>query len=133
MMSVSEMNLLVGGTSYVGGLISSMAGLISTSKANISDPNGARMAGSMASFCMENAGLGVGVEMGTQQALQGLSNFNGVKIGHKLTVKASLDKNNKFGLEVTLEKVTTIEFGDNPRDTIYALVEDTQRVFQVKV
>lgn len=94
---------------------------------------GAAQIGALGSFVVRNSTLGLGVEAGTQAVLEGARNFNGVNVGHKITAKGTYDRQDGFGFEVALDRVSQIEFGENARAPVYVLLENIQNVFTLKV
>jgi hypothetical protein len=99
--------------------------------AAIGDDETARSIGSLAKFVSANAGLGVGVEAGTQKALEQLGLHPGVKIGHALKIGVKWTAKDGYSMELRLDRTNTIELGSTPRDTVYLLVEQMQQVFRV--
>lgn len=49
------------------------------------------------------------------------------------TVEGTCDREAGYGLGATPEHASRIGTGDNPRDTVYILVENAQRVFRSQV
>lgn len=110
----------------------SLAGVIGGGSGLLDNENAARQAGGLVSFIRSNSGIGALGEAASAKAISKLEGM-GVKLGHKLTIQGKWSKSDGYGLEVNLERVSQIEFGDSPRDLVYVLVENVQRVFRIKV
>lgn len=127
-----QLNELVVGGRWLSGLISQLGSIISGGSGLLKDQDAARQVGSLASFVSNASGSGVLVEAASARAIDRLKSM-GVSLGHKLTLKGVWDAQKGLGLEITLERTQTIEFGDGPTDVVHVLLENVQRVFQVKV
>jgi hypothetical protein len=126
---VDQLSTMVVGGRWVSGLVSTFAGLIDGGAGMVSgDP--ARQAGSLAKYVASNGALGVGVELGTKRALERLKGLNGVKVGCSVTASASWTRAKGFSMKLRLDRSSTIDFGDNPRATVYVLLENVQQIFQ---
>ncbi len=133
MMPISELT----DGAMLGSMVSSFGASIGDACAANSglggDNGGAAQVGALGRFVVQNSTLGLGVEAGTQAVLEGARGFNGVNVGHKITAKGTYDRQDGLGFEVTLDRVSQIEFGDNPRASVYVLLENVQNVFTLKV
>jgi hypothetical protein len=123
--------VLVGGR-WLSGTIGSLGRIVGGGAGMLDDASAARQVGGLASFISQSSGTGVLAEAASARALASLEGM-GVKLGHKLSVLGKWEAGKGYGLDITLERVSQIEFGDNPRDTVYVLVENVQRVFQIHV
>lgn len=131
MIGADKLNELVVGGRWVSGVIGKLGGIVGGGAGMVQDKNAARRIGGLASFIKDSSGSGVLAEAASAKAIAQLKNM-GVKLGHKLTVKGTWE-GGKYGLEIALERVSQIEYGKNPRDLVYVLVENVQRVFRIKV
>jgi hypothetical protein len=132
MMDAGDLNEVIVGGRWLSGTIGSVANMIRGGQGMVDDQNAARQVGGLVSFIHSSSGVGVLAEGASAQAISQLSGM-GVSLGHKLTVKGTWSASSGFGLEIDLERVGQIEFGDSPRDTVYVLVENVQRVFKIQV
>jgi hypothetical protein len=131
MLGAHELNELVMGGRWLSGMIGKLGGIVGGGAGLIQDKNAARRVGGLATFIRDSSGAGVLAEAASAKAISKLQGM-GVKLGHKLTVKGSWE-GGKYGLDLSLERVSQIEYGKNPRDLVYVLVENVQRVFRIKV
>jgi len=137
MLGADELSEVVVGGRWLSGMMGSLISIIQGGQGLVQDENVARQVGGMASFIGQSSGIGQLAEGASARAIDNLSGM-GVSLGHKLTVKVSWTAGQGYGLEITLERVGQIEFSTNPRnptprDTVYVLVENVQRVFQITV
>lgn len=137
MVSAEELTLMVQGGRWVSGMLGQVISMIQGGQGLIDNSNVQRQVGGMISFIQQNSGIGQLAEGASAQAISNLRGM-GVNLGHKLTVKVSWTAGEGFGLEVLLERVGQIEFSTNPsnptpRDTVYVLVENVQRVFRISI
>jgi len=131
MIGADKLNELVVGGRWLSGMISQLGGIIGGGSGLLSDQNAARKAGSLASFIKRSSGVGALAEAASAKSIAKLKGM-GVKLGHKITLRGTWE-NGKYGLEIAMERVSQIEFGENSRDLVYVLVENIQRVFKIKV
>lgn len=142
MVDAGQLNELVMGGQWLSGMIGSVAGILSGGSGLLQDENAARQVGGLAAFVRQSSGIGMLAEGASARALSQLRGM-GVSLGHKLTVAAKWEQGKGFSLEVALERVQRIEFSAeqladadhqaSPRDTVYVLVENLQRVFRLQV
>jgi hypothetical protein len=123
--------VLVGGR-WLSGMIGTVQGMITRGSGMVQDGDARRQIGSMAQFVGRNSGVGVLAEAASARAIDRLSSM-GASLGHKLSVKGTWERGKGFGLEINLERTSNIEIGDSPRDTVYVLLENVQRVFKITV
>lgn len=131
MIGGDQLSEMVVGGQWISGAVGTVAGIISGGSGMLDDASAARRAGALASFMRQNSGIGVLAEAASARAISQLADM-GVNLGHKLTVAGSWEQGKGFGLEIGLERVQQIEFGENPRDLVYVLVENVQRVFNIQ-
>ncbi|MFT5680455.1 MAG: hypothetical protein ACI8RZ_001361 [Myxococcota bacterium] len=133
MVDVEQLNMALIGGQWFSGVFDSLSDCITGGSGLLADGNAARKAGALAQFVNNNSGLGVAAEAGTAKALKSLSGFNGVKLGHRLNVQAKWSTSNGFGLDISMDRVSKIEFGDAPTDLVYVVLENIQELFKVSV
>lgn len=132
MVGADQLNEMVVGGRWLSGAVGNVASIITGSAGMLDDDNAARQAGGLAAFMHRGSGVGVLAEAASARAISQLEGM-GVNLGHKFTVAGTWDRDKGFGMELGLERVSQIEFGDNPRDLVYVLVENVQRVFNIKI
>ena len=123
---------MVVGARWVSGVVSTLTSLMTGGQGVLDDQNAARRGGGIASTLGEVSASGALAEGAAAQAIDGLRGA-GVTLAHKVTVKGVWDASKGYGAELTLERVGGIEVGRNERDRFYLMVENLQRVFQIKV
>ena len=132
MVSVEDLNAALVGSQWFSGMFNAISDCITGASGLLDDENAARKVGSLASFVVGNSGLGVGAEVGTQKALKGLSDFNGVSIGHRLNVDVGWSESKGMEMKISLGRVSKIAFGDAPTDTVYVALENLQELFHLE-
>ena len=137
MIGADELSEVVVGGQWLSGMMGNLVTILQGGQGMLDDQNAARQVGGMISFVQQSSGLGALAEGASAQALDNLRGM-GVSLGHKLTVKVSWEAGKGLGLEILLERVGQIEFSTNPsnptpRDTVYVLVENVQRVFKISI
>jgi len=130
MMDAGDLSEVIVGGRWLSGMISNLASIIGGGAGLLDDQNAARRVGGLAAFIHRSSGIGVMAEAASSRAISQLEGM-GVKLGHKLSVKGTWEEGKGFGLEINLERVSQIEFGENPRAMVYVLVENVQRVFRI--
>ncbi len=131
LVDVEQLNAALIGGQWFSGVFDSLSDCITGGSGLLADDNAARKAGALAAFINANSGLGVAAEAGTAKALSSLSAFNGVKLGHRLNVAAKWTAAKGFSLDISLDRVSKIEFGDAPTDMVYVALENIQELFKV--
>ena len=120
------------GARWVSGVVSTLSSVITGGQGVLDDANTARRVGGITSMLSQVSASGSLAEGAAAQAIDGLQGV-GVTLAHKVTVKGVWDASKGYGAELSLERVGGIEVGRNVRDRFYLLVENLQRVFQIKV
>jgi hypothetical protein len=120
------------GARWVSGVVGQLNSLITGGAGILNDDNAARRVGGITSTLSQMSMSGSLAEGAAAQALNNLEGV-GVTIAHKITVKGQWDAAKGYGAEITLERVGGIQVGRNVRDRLYVLVENLQRVFQIKI
>lgn len=120
------------GARWVSGVVGTLTSLMTGSSGMLDDDNATRRVGGIASTLGQVSASGALAEGAAAQAIDGLRGA-GVTLAHKVTVKGVWEAGKGYGAELTLERVGGIEVGRNERDRFYLLVENLQRVFQIKV
>lgn len=129
MVSASDLSELAEGGQWLSGMISQAGSLISEKSGAVSN-SGARQVGALGSFMVNGSAAGALASTAAAKAIDKLDRY-GVKLGHKLSIKGTWTEGKGFELDVDLERVRQIEFGDGPRDTVYVLLENVDRVFKI--
>lgn len=132
MIGADQLSELVVGGRWLSGVIGQLGGIVSGGSSLLGEPQAARRAGGLASFIHQSSGSGVLAEAASARAITQLRGM-GVNLGHKLTLKGTWEEGKGYGVEILLERVSQIEYGDNPRDLVHVLVENVQRVFRIQV
>ena len=65
-------------------------------------------------------------------ALQKVKGFQGVKLGHKVTIKGGWERGKGPTAELLIERYGKLEIGDEVHSTFYLMLEGTQRVMRAK-
>lgn len=129
-MSAAQLNAVLVSTTWFSGLVTVFGQLV-TKGANMFKGEGAQQVGQFVGMINTvNLGNVVGGHF-TDAALKRLTEFSGVNIGHKVTIKAH-NKSNKFGGEITLERFSDIEVGKNERAPVYLLIQNIDPVISIK-
>ena len=87
--------------------------------------------GQLASLIKDTSVSGIVLSHYANDALSRLQGFNGLNIGHKVSVNASYSRG-QFSGEFNLERYSEIEYGDGPRDTVHLLLQNIDPVISVK-
>ncbi|MBN2799241.1 MAG: hypothetical protein JXX28_08865 [Deltaproteobacteria bacterium] len=133
MISGKELSSLAQGGSLLSGMVSQFGKLIGGTSGMMKDGTAARKVGAFASLVGSATGLGNLATGASIKAIDKMGNM-GAKLGHKLSIKGTYDVGKSdFGLELTLERVSEISYGDADKDTFAVVAENIQRVFQIKI
>jgi len=129
--SWEELSVLLGATHTISGLFGDLVGVVQGKSGMVADGDSARQIGSIADFILDNSGLGLGTAWGTQKALEGIPSFDGVKVGHKLSLIAESDKDEGFTIELRLDRTSSFEFGDEQSAGVHLEVQSAEEVFSI--
>lgn len=127
--SVAELDAILISTTWVSGLMTTFATLIKNG-ANMFGGNKAQQVGQMASLIRDTSVSSIVLSHYAHDALSRLKSFNGLNIGHKVTVMGSYS-NGQFGGVISLERYSEIEFGSST-DWINLLLQNIDPVITVK-
>lgn len=117
--------------SLISGFVSQIKAIIDKSSGMMPDAEAGRQAGAMARLLGLSIGGDVVMAGATRKALAKLSKFNAIKLGHKLTFKGAYGPSAGLSGEIILERSSSVEFGDSPRDTVYVALENIQQIFRI--
>ena len=130
--SWDELTVLLGASHTISGLFGDLVGVVQGTSGMVTDDETARQVGSIADFIADNSGLGLGTAWGTQKALEGIPSFQGVSVGHKLSLIVESDKDEGFTIELRLDRTSSFEFGDEQSSGVHLEIESAEQVFSVK-
>jgi hypothetical protein len=120
------------GARWISGVVGTLNSLMTGGSGVLNDDNAVQRIGGIASTLNQVSMSGSLAEGAAAQAIDGLAGAS-VTIAHKVTVKGAWDVSKGYGAELTLERVGGVQIGRNERDRVFVLVENLQRVFQLKV
>lgn len=126
----SELSAALVGSDWLSGVVEALGRIISQGRSAFSDEP-ARLAGQLADLVTDISPSDLALSNVAAGALDRLSSFNGINVGHMITAKASWEQGRGLSWELVLERTGRIEFGDNPRDRVYMLLENIDRVFRL--
>jgi len=69
---------------------------------------------------------------GVDAALRKVKSFQGVKLGHKVTIKGGWERGKGPTAELLIERYGKLEIGDEVHSTFYLMLEGSQRVLRAK-
>lgn len=125
---IDELSGLLQDAQLASGIVSELVSLAEGHSGLLGD-DAARGLSSLA----ELGALASGRPLATANQLRDLAHgrrgFEGVKVGHQLTVKATWTPSARWRLEICLERLATIQFGKNPRERVYVALENIDPVF----
>jgi len=128
--SWEDLSLMLGSAHTVSGLFGDLAQVIQR-RSGILDDSAAVKAGSIADLIVDNSTLGHGTHWGTKEALKNIESFEGVEVGHKLSVSVEDDADEGKSIELKLERTSSATIGDKHAVGAYAEIEGAQEVFSV--
>lgn len=114
---------------WVAGIVGTVQGLIRGTSGV--DGSAAQRFGSVLGLVRTHSfGVNVGSTAALQAARSRVQNLASANIGQKLTIAVGFNPS-ATTLDITLERLSQIEVGRNPRDAVYLLVENLDRIIRI--
>lgn len=128
--SVAELDAVLVSTTWLSGLVGTFVNLISNGE-RMFQGRGPQKLGTFIGMIRNINPTTLVQYHYAAGALQRLSNYPGLQIGHKVSIKARMS-NGKLGGEVSLERYSQIQYGGSAHDPIHVLLQNIDPVLKME-
>ena len=128
-MSAAQLDAIFISSTWLSGLASTFAGIVTQGSKSFQG-SGLQKASALAGMIRKVNPATAVQNHYTAGALKRLSNFNGLNIGHKISINAGIDNGKPKG-SITLERYSEVEYGNSPRSTVHLLLQNIDPVLSI--